>query len=141
MTPGGGKYIRLGVDLLDHPKALGLDGLSFSLYVGGMAYAARHLTDGFIPTKAVRMSLIPSTWWLDADQDPTRDLPTNDQRATKGRRAIRHLTTSGLWERVDGGYQIHNYLAWQRSRSQVENDREKTRKRVARHRAGEGGNA
>jgi hypothetical protein len=44
------------------------------------------------------------------------------------------LVEVGLWNRVPGGYSIHQFSFWNRSKEQVEAERESTRLRVAKHR-------
>jgi hypothetical protein len=110
-------YVRVGVNLIDHPRTLNLDGDSFAMYVGGLIYAQKHLTDGFLPADAID-SLVPRKW------------VARSSRSTRVQRLVR----SGLWVKVEGGYQIRNYLDWQRSRSDVEKQREATRDRVRKHR-------
>src|SRR5260221_510740 len=39
------------------------------------------------------------------------------------------LVEAGLWEETDGGWQVHDYLDYQQSKSQVEHRREKTAER------------
>jgi hypothetical protein len=49
------------------------------------------------------------------------------------------LVSSGLWHRVNGGYQIHDYLDWNATKeereAQVERKRQQTLDRVQRHRS------
>jgi hypothetical protein len=74
-----------------------------------------------------------------ANRQPARDgyipeqvLPMLYPLAPKQRaRLCDRLVEVGLWERVQGGYQIHEFKAWNRTKEQVEVERESTRLRVA----------
>jgi len=85
---------------------------AFRLYITGLCYAGKHLTDGFLPAPLRRTlgTELASKW------------------ATK-------LTEKGLWIKVEGGYQIHDYLKHQTSKAQAEMEKENNRLRAARARA------
>jgi hypothetical protein len=71
----------------DHPKIVQAGPLASWLYVCGVCYANRYLTDGFIPMGQIRKL---------ADVD---DAPALAAR----------LVAVNLWEVVDGGYFIHDF--------------------------------
>ena len=105
-------WVRIEDSFPDHPKALEAGPLACWLYVCGLAYACRYLTDGFIPDRQVnRLSDVAK--------------PGSQAQA---------LVRAGLWEVVEGGYRIHDYLDYQPSAEKVEKEREATRKRVEAHR-------
>ena len=82
-------YTRLDDRWDEHPHYVGLELEHFGLMACALTYANRQLTDGFIPSKAVR----------------------NFGRVGKGNtRAAEHLVSLGIWIRVDGGYQIDGFL-------------------------------
>lgn len=96
-------WLRLEDDLPNHPRIVGLSDAAFRAYITGLCYSGRHLTDGDIPTGALR---------------------------TIGtRKAAQELETCGLWQRTDHGWTIRDYLEYQTSRAEVE--AEKARKRDA----------
>jgi hypothetical protein len=111
-------WVRLADDFYDHPKVLSAGAPAAWLWICGLAYANRYLTDGFVPAAAVRRL-------TDLD-DPFR-------LAAK-------LVDVGLFEAVDGGYRIHDYAEYQPSAGDVKDQRQKTADRVAawrdRHRNG-----
>ena len=93
-------WLRLDLDFLDNPKMLGLmngeaSRVALLLWVDGLCYATRHLTDGWIPKQ-----------W-----------PVSRGYSAKH---VSRLIDAGLWhEQVlngDGGWLIHDYLAYQKSR-------------------------
>lgn len=84
----------------DHPKVLALSDGAFRLHTSGILYSARYLTDGVVPA-------------------------TVAARLTPGYKPahLTELVKAGLWLRGDGGYQIHDYLQWNRSRDQIMSER------------------
>jgi hypothetical protein len=67
------------------------------LWLCGLAYCQEGLTDGFIPTEAI------------------------DYLGVKNaRRLADHLVRSKLWDVVDGGWQVHDYLVHNRSSAAVQ---------------------
>lgn len=104
-------WVKLDDHFPDHPKlqALGDDyDAGLSLEVRGLCYCAANLTDGFIPLRKF----------------------SNEQTT------IDRLVAVGLWEPVDGGYRVHDYLEYNPSRAKVEAERATTRDRVSRWRNG-----
>lgn len=91
-------WVKIDDQFPDHPKVLAAGPAAAWLYVCGLCYASRYLTDGFVPAGVVsRLS----------------DLKRADDVATR-------LVDAGLWEAADGGYRIHDYLDYQRSASEVD---------------------
>lgn len=84
----------------DHPKVVGLSDGAFRLNTSAICYCARFQTDGFIP-KPLASKLTP-----------------NFRNAHLG-----ELTRAGLWKAEGGGYWVHDYLQWNRSRAQIEEAR------------------
>lgn len=92
-------YIKLHDGMPDHPKVVGLSDSAFRLYVETLCWCSRHLTDGVVPTAAMRKLGTP--------------------------RAIKELATAGLIE-VDGPHwAVHDYLQHQRSAAEVDEIRRK----------------
>ena len=90
-------WVKLDDGFADHPKLLRAGPMAKALFVDGLCYAARQLTDGFLPEGQVKMLLV-----------------NGYPKATVDR-----LIDVGLWESVDGGFQIHDYLEYQPSSSHV----------------------
>ena len=102
-------WFKVDDNFYDHPKVdeLSLEAVGIWLLCG--TYSARHLTDGFIPTRrAYRMG---------ADEH-----------------VLEELTESGLWHEVEGGYQFHNWAEYQPTRDSVEESRKKERDRKREYR-------
>jgi len=96
-------YLALDNSMPQHPKIMPLTDAAFRLYVSGLAYCSAFLTDGQIPA-GVLTTLVPRYRVRSRDE----------------------LLTAGLWVRYDNpivGYQVRDYLEWNRSREQVEKQR------------------
>lgn len=106
-------WIKIDDSFPDHPKVIGLSDLAFRLHIRGLCYSGKYLTDGFVPYQAVSGML--------SDKESTAK-PSDE------------LEEVGLWIRVEKGFQIHDYLAHQTSKAQVEHKREALRTRAKRYR-------
>lgn len=108
-------WVRLDDQFPDHPKVLEAGPAAAWLYICGLSYASRYLTDGFIPAVQVRRL---------ADMDGAEE-------------AAERLVTVGLWAPADDGYQIHDYLDYQQSATKVREEREAAKQRMQRLRSPE----
>lgn len=86
----------------EHPKIACCTPDSFTLWVAGLAYCSRNLTDGFVPA-----AIVPRLWDFD---DPIT-----------AQRAADHLVRLGIWHEHDdlNGYMVHDYLDHQSSAETV----------------------
>jgi hypothetical protein len=82
-----------------HPKFVLLPDSAQALWLRAGSWCVGHLTDGFVPNRVLRTL-----------------------RARK--RTIEHLIEAGLWEEAEDGYQFHDWSKYQRTRAQVEAERE-----------------
>lgn len=101
-------WVKFDDGYMMHPKVLraGRDGRD--LHQACIFYAARELTDGFIPAEAV-----PIIAAVAGIPDPAEALE-RCLNATGGR------SGKGLIEPADGGYVVHDFLAYQPSRDHVQ---------------------
>lgn len=106
-------WVRLADDFTDHPKVVAAGPLAGWLYICGLTYSNRYLTDGFVPSGQVRRM---------ADVDNPMGLAAL-------------LVEVGLWEPVKGGFRIHDYHGYQPSAEEVKREREETARRQAEYRA------
>lgn len=97
-------WFKVDDDFADHPRFLTLSDAAIVAWFRSLAYASRYLTDGFIPEGAISR----------LHGDP---------------RAVSELVDAGRLLAVEGGWQIKNYLKYQRSREQIERERDRDRKR------------
>lgn len=100
-------WVRIDENAMDHPKVAGLPDGAFRLWVEGLSYCQRYLTDGRIFARGVKT---------------LRHYSLNRMRA---------LIDGGLWERSDDGITVHDYLTWNDSREQVLFARESAKRRVS----------
>jgi hypothetical protein len=90
-------WVKLDDGIADHPKFfdagrhLGRHGIAraFAVYVTGLAYSNKHLTDGFLSESVVKSFKI--------DRNPCEI------------GEVLSFADVGLWERVAGGWRIHDY--------------------------------
>lgn len=92
-----------------NPKilALGLDAMG--LHAWSISYCDDLLTDGFVPHNAV-------------------------PRLPRVKQAIETLLAAERWEAVDGGFRLHDYLRYNRSRAQVDAEKHQAAERKRRSR-------
>jgi hypothetical protein len=93
-------WARLDDSAFTHRKFLRLAPAAIGLWAMGLSYCGRELTDGFIPTEQV-----------------TRLIKCSPR---VGRVLSRSLVEVRLWEPVEGGYMVHDWLDWNPSRAAVE---------------------
>lgn len=102
-------WARLDDKFHSHPTTWQVGLESNGLFARALSYCAEHLTDGFLPEEWV-WSHVPGT------------VRNRDPRGIAGR-----LVETGLWERIEGGFMIVEYLVYNPSRAQVEAEREAQR--------------
>lgn len=102
-------WIRIDDNAPYHPKQLSAGPAACWLWVCGLAYCQRTKTDGHIPTAALAL-LGVGNW----------------------KKLAGFLVSAGLWHKTDTGYQVHDYLTWNSSREerdeQAETNKERLRK-------------
>lgn len=108
-------WVKLDDQFFSNPKVLLAGRDARDLYLAGLAFCAAQLTDGFIPDNALRMLA------AQADVDEPAAL------------AVR-LVAVDLWERLDGGYQIHDWLKYNPPASEQKRKRDLNAERQARFR-------
>lgn len=111
-------FIRLSDNYIDHPKFLALSASAFRLWHEGMAFCRKHQTDGLIPQgtlqgfryyQAVRVKELATPYQVGAHP---------------------------LWETVaDFGFRVHDYLFWNLSKEEEQDDRDGATERMRKLRA------
>lgn len=101
-------YLNLDDNYAQHTKVDALSDAAFRLHTAALCHCAQQLTDGFVDDARVPR-LVPRF------------------RKT----ALDELVRSRMWLPVDGGYQIHDYLEWNKPRSWWIAKRERDAKRKA----------
>jgi hypothetical protein len=113
-------WLKMDDQFIFHEKARLVGKEGRNLQVTALCYCAGQLNDGLI-----RDGLLPTIFALaECDDGPA---------------TVERLVEVGMWERVDGGYQIHDYLDYNPSRTQVLAERAAARKRMFALRSGEHG--
>ena len=105
---GAKMWVKIDNGLPDHPKVIGLSDAAFRLYVTGICYSSRFLTDGELSSAVLRR--------------------------LGGAEAAQELVKAGLLAETAGGAQIASYGEYQQSKETVEAKKEANRKRVTRYR-------
>src|SRR5262249_20098267 len=85
---------------------------AFRLWHEGMAYCRKHQTDGTISASALR-------GFRYARPEAVRELSTG---------------ASPLWETIEGGFSVHDYLDWNPSRAEEQKRQQEARDRTKRWR-------
>jgi hypothetical protein len=101
-------WVRLDDNFADHPKVIALGDSAFRLYIEGLCYSNRQLTDGYIPNAVYTK------------------LSNNDD--------AQFLIEAGLWEDTEGGFVIRSYTEYQPTREKIEKKREEAKERLRRYR-------
>lgn len=124
-------WIQIDDQFDEHPKLQQVGPLCWGVWLAGLAYCNRNLTDGFIPwTKA--KSLV--SFEIVEDDGKVWELTRCSGMAGEDIDAgwvIGLLIDAGLWEEVSNGrgridgYQVHDYQDWQRTKNQILEDRAK----------------
>lgn len=106
-------WIRIDDQIAHHPKFIAAGPVAAWLWVCGNGYCNKYLTDGFIPEHAVK----------------TLGGVTNAEKW-----AVR-LVEVGLWDKVAGGFSVHDFHDYNPTAADVR------KKRAARSKAGRAGAA
>ena len=94
-------WTRIDDKFLMNPKVQSAGAYGMALYLSGLIYCNTNLTDGFIPDV-----MLPVLCGL-AFQTPSKKVADT-------------LVALNLWERVDAGYQVHDFLSFNRSKEAID---------------------
>lgn len=144
---------RLHEEAAGDSKLLALSDAAWRMWGMGLIYCQKNLTDGFIPEHAVDTFGVRG---LDIESIVDRVLQGLGTAAPRVKGSVeavlrrtlvrtprivaQELCTSQvpgkqpLWEPVEGGYQIHDYLDWNDSKDEILKMRAQSRERVHRYR-------
>jgi hypothetical protein len=113
-------WARIDDQFRHHPKVVQAGPLGIALHVCGLSYTAEYLTDGFIPRGAVNTLCDFEGVWFRGYAPGSKD-----DYAWTVREVVADLVALGMWDEVEGGYQIHDYLDYNPSREKVLAERAK----------------
>lgn len=109
------QWVKIGTEIVTHPRRLAVSLAAFGLWAAAIAYAGAHLTDGHVPRLAVGVLAVG-------------EAPEDQQRYAD------ELVAAGLWEaRADGSYEVVNYLEWNTARADVEEAKAAAKRRKDRY--------
>ena len=102
-------WVKLDDEFFDNPKVARLSDKGQLLYIASLTYSAKHLTDGCLLERGVRIAkaLVNAT-------DKT----------------VKELVEGGLWEPGEGCYAIHDWAKYNPPAAKVRAEREAARKRM-----------
>jgi hypothetical protein len=130
-------WARVDDGILDNDKIVRAGVFGFALHMAAITWCCRNLTDGIIPAARVTALLDLSRVSYDAANPLALIDGPSSMGGAEGLSALvvaEHLVDVGLWERVPGGYEVHDFLEYNPSREQVTGKRKATKERVAKHR-------
>ena len=120
-------WVRVSDDFYDHPKFADVTPLSTALWITGMAYCNRNLTDGYIPSSvALRLLDFDGLAYTVATVGDLGGVMEDDCSPL----AVHDLVRVGLWHE-DGHdcpdcpqpgwrrYYVHDYLVYQPSAEEI----------------------
>jgi hypothetical protein len=93
-------WVKLDDGFAEHPKIAKVGPIGAWLQIQALCYCNPNLTDGFVPM-AVAYTFVPRT------------------RSYPAKQCVTLIVDAGLWERVPGGYRIHDYERYQPSKAEV----------------------
>lgn len=105
-------YSRFALGFSRSRKISRLSDAAFRLWSSAIDYTREQLTDGFL------------------DDKDLQTIPRGGSGGSWKVSTLLELTTAGLWIRVEGGWQIREFLDWQDSAAQVRAQRDKARERM-----------
>jgi len=128
-------WVRLDDHFDENPKIASVGPLGLALWVTGLAYCNRNLTDGFIPWGVARRLVAWEFMGLETDEEPdpkmerialTTEYVTDDRVAAwvvSSDTVINLLIDAGLWDFAPNGYRVHDFADFQPTKAQVEAER------------------
>jgi hypothetical protein len=114
-------WIKLDDQFTDHPKVVQAGPLAGWLHVCGLVYCGRYLTDGFVPTGMIRRLADFTGIGIETGGVPGQFSVGHD---IENEELVVRLLDCHMWEEVEGGYVIHDYLEYNPSKAEILAERE-----------------
>lgn len=111
-------WVKLTDDWYDDADIAAVGPLGLAMWVTGLTWCARNLTDGHIPRRQARRLIDLQGIAVDGEPALADDVASQ-------------LVEVGLWSQTNTGYLVRNYHRYQPTRQKVLTDRAKDRKRKA----------
>jgi hypothetical protein len=143
-------WVRVSDDFYDHPKFDTVGPLGIAMWIAGLAWCNRNLSDGVIPRSAVVRLLdwegvgdvLGKAASRNGGSNGVTNAPRNSDVAAE---VAQLLVDAGLWMPTESGYEVLGYLKYQRSADQIKAEAKGNAARQARwretHRTGLGNEA
>lgn len=128
-------WVRIDDGFVDHPKVARVGAIGAWLQLQALCYANRNLTDGFVPYGVAASFIARGTRRIDGDR-----VWRLAETCGMAGRDIDEATWSdimveaGLWERVAGGFRIHDFDHYQPTKAEVLAERARSATRQDRFR-------
>lgn len=117
-------WVKIDDHFDEHPKLAAVGPIGWGVWLAGLAYCNRNLTDGFIPRPVAES--IGGKWRVYVPTEDGREQVWRINRSSgmvgqdmDTEWAISLLVQVGLWEEVEGGYRVHDYSDYQPSKDEV----------------------
>jgi hypothetical protein len=119
-------WVRIDDHFDEHPKLAAVGPIGWGVWLAGLAYSNRNLTDGFIPYSVAEG--IGGNWQVripvenDEDREQVWDIARGSGMHGEDMDTswvIDLLLLNGLWERCAGGYRVHDYDDYQPTKAEV----------------------
>jgi hypothetical protein len=129
-------WVRIDDEFAQHPKVVAAGPLAMAMQVAALCYCNRNRTDGFVPWSAAR-SLVPWEFLGEGGGDKkfirytvrvSAEMVSHDVDCAM---VIALLVRAGMWHEIEGGYTIHHYLKYNRSKEEVVASRETSKNQRA----------
>ena len=119
-------WVRIDDSFSEHTKVASAGPLALALQVAALCYCNRQLTDGFVPRAKARTLLDwecvdanGQAFTIALSSGTDADRPFGVGLDVTAELVIDKLVEVGMWEKVPGGYSVHDYLHYNPSREQV----------------------
>ena len=112
-------WVKIDDRFAEHPKLMAAGALAWGVWAEAMAYCNRNLTDGFIPVAVAEA--FGGRWRTRVDGRVWQAFVHcgDEMVAVDAEFVASALVDAGLWHRVDGGYQVHDYADYQPTKAQT----------------------
>lgn len=121
-------WVKVDDHFAEHPKHAAVGPVGWGVWLAGLAYCNRQLTDGFIPAAVAETIggkwrvLAPAATKVEQEWTISRTNGVGSENIDADW-VIALLVGVGLWSRVAGGYMVHDYPDYQPSKAEVLADR------------------
>lgn len=109
-------WIKVDDQFPDHPKVAAAGPLGMAMQVAALCYCNRHMTDGRIPRSVAKLLLnFDGLAWHETSPDGLMGAGMD----VEWQHVVDDLVKAGLWRETDAGWEINDYLVYQRSSEQI----------------------